>query len=113
MIGLLRGLVLAWLAVGLVACMTEADRPANRTVNTQLFNDQAMAQIRQGQARKEQVRATLGDASQVNYRSGTEVWIYQGLASAAASSQRTVTVQFDERGLVRNVGVQDLPLAPR
>jgi outer membrane protein assembly factor BamE (lipoprotein component of BamABCDE complex) len=104
--------VAAGLALGLPACThTDASpstgQPANAAAST-VLDDHAVGQIKRGETKMDQVRTLIGNPPMVNYQAGREIWIYQGVSQAPGSQPRTVTVQYDEKGVVRNVGVTDL-----
>jgi hypothetical protein len=105
----LRGTVLAGLALGAVACTqsgaSQAPAPAAPTV---VLDDQTIGQIKRGETKMDQVRSLISAKPIVNYQAGHEIWIYQGVAQPAGTQVRTLTVQYDERGVVRNIGVTDL-----
>ena len=105
----IRSAAIAGLALGAVACTQPAaptaPPPATPTV---VLDDQTIGQIKRGETKMEQVRALISAKPIVNYQAGHEIWIYQGVSAPAGSQPRTVTVQYDERGVVRNVGVTDL-----
>ena len=101
----IRGAVVAGLALGAVACaQSGAEAPPPAVV----LSDQLLGQIKRGETKMDQVRAMISAKPIVNYQAGREIWIYQGVPQAASTQPRTVTVQYDERGIVRNVGVTDL-----
>jgi outer membrane protein assembly factor BamE (lipoprotein component of BamABCDE complex) len=102
--------VAAGLALGLPACThTDANtgQPATAAASI-VLDDQALGQIKRGETKMDQVRTLIGNPPMVNYQAGREIWIYQGVSQAPSSQPRTVTVQYDEKGVVRNVGVTDL-----
>ncbi|MEJ0068891.1 MAG: outer membrane protein assembly factor BamE [Pseudomonadota bacterium] len=104
--------VVAGLALGLPACTqtsstTTMAQPAAPAAST-VLDDQMLSQIKRGETKMDQVRALISVAPIVNYQAGREIWIYQGVSQAAGNQARTVTVQYDEKGVVRNVGVTDL-----
>jgi hypothetical protein len=106
----LRGALIAGLAWGAAACTqsgttSSAPAPAPPSV---VLDDQTIGQIKRGETKMDQVRALISAKPIVNYQAGHEIWIYQGVAQPAGTQVRTVTVQYDERGVVRNVGVTDL-----
>ena len=108
----IRTAVAAGFALGLAACAqsgtssTASPPPAPPAV---VLDDQLVDQIKRGETKMDQVRALISAKPLVNYQAGHEIWIYQGVADATGTLPRTVTVQFDERGTVRNVGKIDLP----
>jgi len=106
--------VMAGLALGLPACAQTANtsgavtgQPAASAASI-VLDDQMLGQIKRGETRMDQVRALISVAPIINYQAGHEIWIYQGVAQASTSQPRTVTVQYDEKGVVRNVGITDL-----
>ena len=74
-----------------------------------VLDDQLVGQIKRGETTMDQVRHLIAAKPKVNYQAGHEIWIYQGVSGAGSAQARTVTVQFDEHGIVRNVGKVDLP----
>jgi outer membrane protein assembly factor BamE (lipoprotein component of BamABCDE complex) len=108
--GGIRMAMVAGLALGLPACADTAatpGQPATPAAST-VLDDQMLGQIKRGETKMDQVRALIGTAPIVNYQAGREIWVYQGVSQAGAGQARTVTVQYDEKGVVRNVGVTDL-----
>jgi outer membrane protein assembly factor BamE (lipoprotein component of BamABCDE complex) len=73
-----------------------------------VLDDQLVGQIKRGETTMDQVRHLITAKPKVNYQAGHEIWIYQGVAGAGSAQARTVTVQFDDHGVVRNVGKVDL-----
>jgi len=102
----IRLAVLAGLALGLPTGVA-VGQPASVAASV-VLDDQLLGQIKRGETKMAQVRALISAAPIVNYQAGHEVWVYQGLSAAAGGQHRTVTVQYDEVGVVRNVGVTDL-----
>jgi outer membrane protein assembly factor BamE (lipoprotein component of BamABCDE complex) len=108
----IRTAAAAGFALGLAACApsstgsTASRPPAAPAV---VLEDQLVDQIKRGETKMDQVRALISAKPLVNYQAGREIWIYQGVADATGTLPRTVTVQFDERGIVRNIGKVDLP----
>ena len=95
--------------LGLAACQQQGaatGQPA--TSASVVLDDQTIGQIQRGVTKMDQVRQLISAQPMVNYQAGHEIWIYQGVAAPASSQARTVTVQYDEKGVVRNVGVTDL-----
>src|SRR5216683_8133871 len=103
--GGLRLAILGCLALALAACTTP-QTAAPAAGNSAVMNDQLIGQIKRGETKKDQVRSIIGAPQLVNYQAGNEIWIYQG---GSATSQRTLTVQYDQVGVVRNIGVTDMP----
>jgi hypothetical protein len=105
----IRMAVMAGLALGLPVLAPTGDATAQRApaAASTVLDDQLLGQIKRGETKMAQVRALIAATPTVNYQAGHEIWIYQGV-SAAAGGRRTVTVQYDEKGVVRNVGVTDL-----
>jgi hypothetical protein len=109
----IRLAVLTGLALGLPACAQMGGAagtppaPPPAAAST-VLDDQLLGQIKRGETTMAQVRALIPAAPIVNYQAGHEIWIYQGVAQAAGAPPRTVTVQYDEKGVVRNLGVTDL-----
>jgi len=97
-------------ALGLAACSQPSAQsaPPAAPVAATVIDDQTLGQIKRGVTNMAQVRAMINATPVVNYQAGHEVWIYQGVVQAPGAPVRTVTVQFDERGIVRNVG--DVPV---
>jgi outer membrane protein assembly factor BamE (lipoprotein component of BamABCDE complex) len=87
-----------------------ANAPATSTpaASAVVLDDQLVGQIQRGATTMDQVRQLIGVKPIINYQAGHEIWIYQGVAGAGSTHARTVTVQFDEHGVVRNVGKVDL-----
>jgi outer membrane protein assembly factor BamE (lipoprotein component of BamABCDE complex) len=94
-------------ALGLAACQS-GSAPGPMPAATTVLDDQLVGRIKQGETKMDQVRALIDAKPIVNYQAGREIWIYQGVPMAASTQARTLTVQYDERGVVRNVGVTDL-----
>ena len=102
--------VVAGLALGLPVLAPTGDataQPAPAAASV-VLDDQLLSQIKRGETKMAQVRALIAATPTVNYQAGHEIWIYQGVSAAAGGQRRTVTVQYDEIGAVRNVGVTDL-----
>jgi hypothetical protein len=97
------------LALGVAACQSgSASAPAPAPVASTVLDDALIAKIQRGQTSMGQVRTLIPANPMVNYQAGREIWIYQGIDKAGSTQARTLTVQYDERGLVRNVGYTDL-----
>lgn len=97
------------LVLGLAACQTgSAPAPAPTPVATTVLDDALIAKIQRGQTSMAQVRGLIDAKPMINYQAGREIWIYQGIDKPGSTQPRTLTVQYDERGLVRNVGHTDL-----
>jgi hypothetical protein len=105
----IRLAVVAGLALGLPACaqMNAPSQPAPASPSI-VLDDQMLGQIKRGETTMAQVRTLIPAAPIVNYQAGREIWIYQGVAQASSALPRTVTVQYDEKGVVRNLGITDL-----
>jgi outer membrane protein assembly factor BamE (lipoprotein component of BamABCDE complex) len=105
-----KRIVGAALAAGLAlaACSQPAPPPAPppAPVATTVIDDQTLSQIKRGQTNMAQVSALIGAPTVRNFQAGHEIWIYQGVVQAPGAPVRTVTVQFDDRGVVRNIGDQ-------
>lgn len=95
-------------ALGLAACQTSSSPPpAPMPVSSTVLDDALIAKLKQAKG-MDQVRALIDAKPQVNYQAGREIWIYQGIAQAGTTQARTVTVQYDGRGGITNVGYTDL-----
>ena len=106
----IRAVALAGGVLGIAACTQNAAAPAaapTPQASAVVLDDQLVGQIQRG-ATMEQVRHLISAKPMVNFQAGHEIWIYQGVAGAGSTQARTVTVQFDEKGAVRNVGKVDL-----
>ena len=101
---------LAACALAVVACSHTAATPpaAPAPTSALVLDDQLVGQIQRGTTTMDQVRSLISAKPIINYQAGHEIWIYQGVAGAGSTQARTVTVQFDEHGVVRNVGKVDL-----
>jgi len=109
----IRLAILAGLALGLPACAEMGGSAGNPpapppAAASTVLDDQLLGQVKRGETTMAQVRALIPATPIVNYQAGREIWIYQGVAQASGMPPRTVTVQYDERGVVRNLGVTDL-----
>ena len=105
----IRLAVMIGLALGLPACAPKGGAPSPpAAASSTVLDDQMLSQIQRGQTTMAQVRALISATPVINYQAGHEIWIYQGVAQASGAPPRTVTVQYDETGVVRNVGVTDL-----
>ena len=98
-------LVAAGLALAACSHDTTTSAPPAPTAMV-VIDDQTLAQIKRGETNMAQVRALIGAKPTVNYQAGHEIWIYQGVVQAPGAQTRTITVQFDDKGVVRNVGDQ-------
>lgn len=95
-------------ALGLAACQTQSSPPpAPMPMSGTVLDDQLVAKLKEAKG-MDQVRALIDAKPTVNYQAGREIWIYQGIAKAGSTQGRTVTVQYDGRGGITNVGVADL-----
>jgi hypothetical protein len=104
----LAGVVMVLGALGLAACQSGGSAPAPMPVVTTVLDDALIAKIHRGQTSMGEVRALIDAKPMINYQAGREIWIYQGIDKPGSTQARTLTVQYDERGLVRNVGFTDL-----
>jgi hypothetical protein len=104
----IRLAVVAGLALGLPACAQHSGgaAPPPPAAASVALDDQLLGQIKRGETTMAQVRALIAATPIVNYQAGHEIWIYQGVAQG--SLPRTVTVQYDDKGVVRNIGITDL-----
>jgi outer membrane protein assembly factor BamE (lipoprotein component of BamABCDE complex) len=105
---LIGAAVAASLALAACAQTPAPTSPPPAAVSNVVLDDQTIAQIKRGETNMTQVRSLISATPIVNYQAGHEIWIYQGVPAPASTQARTVTVQYDDRGVVRNVGVTDL-----
>jgi hypothetical protein len=109
---LTRGTVAAGLALAMTACAQFAATPPPAPAPAApalVLDDQLVSRIQRGVTKMDQVRGMIDAKPIINFQAGHEVWIYQGVAQPGATDLRTLTVQYDEHGVVRNVGKVDLP----
>ncbi len=108
----IRTAVAAGFALGLASCAQTSQGPSASpppAAPQTVLDDRLVGQIKRGETKMDQVRALIGAKPLINYQAGHEIWVYQGVADATGTLPRTVTVQFDEHGIVRNIGKIDLP----
>ena len=98
----------AVVVLSVAACQNNASAPAPVPTAATVLDDALVAKIQRGQTSMGEVRALIDAKPMINYQAGREIWIYQGVDKAGSTQARTLTVQYDERGLVRNVGFTDL-----
>ena len=104
----IRMALLGAVVAGLAACQTGGSAPAPMPTAATVLDDALVAKIQRGQTSMGEVKALIDAKPMINYQAGREIWIYQGVDKAGSTQARTLTVQYDERGLVRNVGFTDL-----
>lgn len=111
----LRRIALGCFVLGLTACAgTHTGTPASQASNAAILDDHVLAMIKQGETKKDQVRSMIGAPALVNYQAGNEVWIYQSSIAPSVTiptgNLRTLTLQYDQLGIVRNIGTKDMPM---
>ena len=105
---IMGALVAAGLALAACAQTPAPTAQPAAAATSVVLDDPTIAQIKRGETKMDQVRGLISAAPIVNYQAGHEIWIYQGVSAPGSTQARTLTVQYDERGVVRNVGVTDL-----
>jgi outer membrane protein assembly factor BamE (lipoprotein component of BamABCDE complex) len=111
----LRRIALGCLVLALTACANgNTGMPASQASNAAILDDHVLALIKRGETKKDQVRSMIGAPTLVNYQAGNEVWIYQSSIAPSIAvptgNLRTLTLQYDQLGVVRNIGMKDMPV---